>query len=79
MENYFKLNIKNIANDIRVGGTAFFCSYIFPPVIKSFKEVYPAANFQWFEATNLELADRLSKGTLDLFMEVDRIDMKGIK
>jgi DNA-binding transcriptional LysR family regulator len=78
MEDYFKLNIKNIANDIRVGGTAFFCSYIFPPVIKAFKEIYPAANFQWSEATNLELADRLSKGALDLFMEVDRIDIKGI-
>lgn len=78
MDDYFKLNKKNIANTIRVGGTAFFCSYIFPPVIQSFKELYTTTNFQFTEATNNELADRLSKGLLDLFIEVDEIVKSGI-
>lgn len=79
MDDYFELNAKNVANTIRVGGTAFFCSYMFPPVIEKFKKEYPTTNFTFLEATNTELAERLAKGQLDLFIEVDEINKSGIK
>ena len=79
MDDYLKINKKNIANTIQVGGTAFFCSYAFPPVIQTFKEIHDTINFQFTEATNNELVDRLSKGLLDLFIEVDDIVREGIK
>lgn len=78
MDDYFELNNKSIANTINVGGTSFFCSYIFPPVIQSFKDDYPKINFQFTEATNYELADRLSKSLLDLFIEVDDLEKENI-
>lgn len=78
MDEYFNPNGSSLGNDIRVGGTSFFCSYIFPSVIQSFRQSFPNANFQFMEAKNVELADHLVNGDIDLFMEVDEIERKGI-
>lgn len=78
MEEHFSMNAKEASYELRFGGTSFFCSYILPPVVKGFQKLYPNVRVLWTEGKNIELANKLQKGELDFFLEVDKIKKKGM-
>ena len=73
VENSFQ----NYVNDMRelksgsisIGGTNLFASYVLPPVLSRFTELYPQIHVHLTEATTSELTKRLFSGSLDLLID----------
>lgn len=78
MEEHFCIIAKEASRELRLGGSSFFCSYILPPVVKEFQKLYPNVHVLWVEGKNIELVDKLQKGEIDFFLEVDRIEKNGM-
>lgn len=79
MKDHFRTSTSQANNELRLGGSAFFCSYIFPPIVKKFQKLYPNVIPLWMEGKNIELVDKLQDGTIDFFLEVDQIQSKEIE
>ena len=78
VENSFQ----NYVNDMRelksgsisIGGTNLFASYVLPPVLSRFTELYPQIHVHLAEATTSELTKRLFSGSLDLLIDNQSMD-----
>lgn len=78
VENSFQ----NYVNDMRelksgsisIGGTNLFASYVLPPVLSRFTELYPQIHVHLTEATTSELTKRLFFGSLDLLIDNQSMD-----
>ncbi len=78
VENSFQ----NYVNDMRelksgsisIGGTNLFASYVLPPVLSRFTELYPQIHVHLTEATTSELTKRLFSGSLDLLIDNQSMD-----
>ena len=71
MEAYFRLAAENNASTLKVGGSAFFLTYVFPPIINSFCHQCFHVNAAYFELRNTELVSKLLDRSIDFFIEVD--------
>lgn len=71
MKAYFRIAAENEARTLRVGGSAFFLTYVFPPIIKQFQDSCFEVNTAYFELRNTELVSKLVNKTIDFFIEVD--------
>ncbi len=68
---------ENYVNDIRecksgsisVGGTNLFASFMLPPLLSRFTELYPAIHVNLVEASTAELSEKLFSGSLDLLVD----------
>ncbi len=59
--------LKNMqAGKLSVGCFQSVSAKILPGVLKRFKQKYPGIEISWFEGTDLEVADWLSKGAVDI-------------
>jgi len=70
-ESYFHLLSINSDNCLRLGGSFFFLSYIFPPAAKQFQEQFGEVNVSFVESRNNELVSKLLNNEIDFFLEVD--------
>ena len=70
-ERYFHLLSTKSSNCLRLGGSFFFLSYIFPPVAKRFQDQFGDVNISFVESRNSELVSKLLNNEIDFFLEVD--------
>ena len=73
MESYFQVLSARGDSQLRLGGSSFFLSYIFPPMVNRFEEHYGKVSVSWLELRNNELISRLQDHSIDFFLEVDEL------
>lgn len=73
MESYFQVLSARGDSQLRLGGSSFFLSYIFPPMVTRFEEHYGKVSVSWLELRNTELISRLQDRSIDFFLEVDEL------
>lgn len=71
MKTYFRIAAKDDACTLRVGGSSFFLSYVFPPIINAFRQSGFEVDTAYFELRNTELVSKLLDKSIDFFIEVD--------
>jgi len=71
MAAYFRIASHSSRCQLRLGGSSFFLSYIYPPVLKRFQEKFGEVSVLWLELRNTELTCKLLDGSIDFFLEVD--------
>lgn len=57
-----------------LAGTAFFCSYVIPPVITRYQQHYPKISLELTESDSLLLYDMASANNLDLIVDAGQYD-----
>lgn len=75
MESYFQVLAESSTSQLRLGGSSFFLSYIFPPMVSRFEQRYGKLSVSWQELRNMELISKLLDRSIDFFLEVD--DLRG--
>jgi DNA-binding transcriptional LysR family regulator len=59
---------------VNIGGASFFCAYVLPDIIQSFRESYPQYTVNILEANAGDLLNCLRLNTVDLIIDVERLD-----
>ena len=77
-EAYFRRLAGTHENQLRLGGSSFFLSYVFPPMVKRFLAANRNASVSWVESRNDELISRLMSDNIDFFLEVDELEKERI-
>ena len=57
-----------------LAGTAFFCSYVIPPVVSAYQKKYPGVTLEMTESDSLLLYDMAGDNDLDLIVDAGRYD-----
>ena len=73
-EVFFRRLAGESENQLRLGGSSFFLTYVFPPVVKRFLTTNRKAAVSWVESRNDELINRLMSDKIDFFLEVDELE-----
>ncbi|MGF6906242.1 LysR substrate-binding domain-containing protein [Fusobacterium sp. PH5-44] len=69
MLKYFA-DMKNIdSQPIVIGGSSYFCAYVFPKLIKKFNEKYPQVSFEIVEDSITGLLEGIEDNSIDLIFE----------
>ena len=69
--NYFNLFHSSDPRQLRLGGSSFFLSYIYPSVVNRFKKQFGDIAIFLIELRNIDMISRLMNDTIDFFIEVD--------
>lgn len=69
VDNYFEDLKKLQTGHLSIGGSSFFCSYVFPDLISKFRNKYPNISIDLVEGNIKELSKGLIDETLDLIIE----------
>ena len=70
-ERSFRKLVQRNGGSLRLGGSFFFLSYVFPPVAKQFAARYGKVDLSLVESRNRDLLSKLAGGEIDFFLEVD--------
>lgn len=57
-----------------LAGTAFFCSYVIPPVVSAYQKKYPGVTLEMTESDSLLLYDMAGDNDLDLIVDAGHYD-----
>ena len=69
LKSYF-MDLKNLnTGNLSLGGSSFFCSFVFPGLIGRFREKYPNVVINLMEGNVGELREGLENETVDLVIE----------
>ena len=63
---------------LHIGSSMFFCTYVLPTLLKDFREQYPQITLTFTEGNTRSLVERLTRGELDLVLEVEKVEDKPI-
>lgn len=77
-EAHFRMLAGAQENQLRLGGSSFFLTYVLPPVVKRFRQTNRQASVSWVESRNDELISRLLGNDIDFFLEVDELENERI-
>ncbi|MGI6054614.1 MAG: LysR family transcriptional regulator [Clostridium sp.] len=69
MREYFEDLGEMKQGSLSLGGSSFFCSFVFPDIIGKFRSKYPNIAIDLVEGNIKELKEGLFEGTLDLVIE----------
>ena len=73
LENEFAYYVGNLqelrTGRLSIGGTYFFSSFIFPPLIERFRTAYPHVDLRLFEGHTQLLEQKLFAGELDIIID----------
>ncbi len=69
MKAYFRDIEQLQAGSLSLGGSSYFCSFVFPELIGKFRTKYPNIEIDLLEANIKELKEGLDKESLDLIIE----------
>ena len=61
---------------LHIGSSMFFCTYVLPTLLKDFREQYPQITLIFTEGDTRALVEKLTRGELDLVLEVEKIEQK---
>jgi LYSR family transcriptional regulatory protein len=79
MKAYFRVAAEAEAGKLRIGGSSFFLSYVFPPIVNAFQRKNFEVNTAYFELRNTELVSKLLDDSIDFFIEVDDLQDEQIE
>lgn len=57
-----------------VSGTSFFSSYVMPPILKAYQELYPGITLQFEEADSKQLYEQAMRHNIDLIIDGGQYD-----
>ena len=77
--NYMNDSLNILKGEIKVGGSSLFSSYVLPPMISHFKELYPHINFVLYEDNTKNLMSLLLEGELDIVIDNTVIKNENIR
>ncbi len=63
---------------VRIGSSMFFCTYVLPYILRSFREEHPDVALSLTEGSSGALADKLVRGELDLLLEAEKPDHRQV-
>lgn len=72
MRAYFDSLIDHEQTTINVGGASFFCTYVIPAVMRSFKLQHPEYQINTLEANLDDLIKNLRTGAVDIIIDVEK-------
>ena len=58
---------------LNLGSSMFFCSEVFPSLLRGFREEYPGVAMTFTEGDSVALSEKLLQGTLDFVLEAEEI------
>lgn len=71
VESYFERLNAGKLNSLNIGAPAFFCTYILPSIVKSFKNIYPDCKVNVVEGSDKDLWNGLQTGAIDCCISVE--------
>jgi DNA-binding transcriptional LysR family regulator len=74
MIKHFSSMLSDNRGTINVGSASFFCVYILPTIVQEFKEKYPGYTVNLLEANADDLLKCLRSGTIDIILDVEKLD-----
>ncbi|MFI3214815.1 MAG: LysR family transcriptional regulator [Eubacteriales bacterium] len=73
LEDELNIYLQDLANlktgSLILAGTAFFSSYIIPPIVKEYQNRYPGVNLEFIESDSLALYKRAQENRIDLIVD----------
>ena len=63
---------------LHIGSSMFFCTYVLPTLLADFREQYPQVTLTFTEGNTRALVEKLTRGELDLVLEVEKTEGKQI-
>ncbi len=74
MATHFASLLGNNREMIQVGSASFFCAYVLPTIIQEFKLEYPGYMVNLLEANADDLVKCLRTGSIDIILDVEKLD-----
>lgn len=74
MEAYFSALEETSAQAIHIGGSTFFCTYVFPSLFADFQAAHPEVTLTFAEGDTKTLINKLLCGELDIVLEVEWLE-----
>lgn len=71
VESYFEKLSMGRKTSLNIGAPAFFCTYILPSVVKSFKDIYPDCKVNVIEANDKDLWNGMQSDAIDCCISVE--------
>ncbi len=79
MDQYFEELRQASAGRLRVGSSMFFCTYVLPALLAGFQKDHPGVTLTFEEGATQALSAKLLKGELDVMLEAEKPEQKGIR
>lgn len=74
MREHFASLSDNGPSRLRVGSSMFFCSYVLPDILDSFRKERETVEVTLSEGSSVALSEKLKEGTLDFMLEAEPLD-----
>lgn len=74
MEAHFNSLLGDNRGTVQVGSASFFCAYVLPTIMQEFKAKYPGYRLNILEANADDLIKCLRSGTVDIILDVEKLD-----
>ncbi|MCD7951574.1 MAG: LysR family transcriptional regulator [Synergistaceae bacterium] len=74
MREHFAGLSQSGALHLNIGGSMFFCSYVLPDLVESFRECCPRIMVTLSEGSSALLSERLKDGGIDFLLEAEPLD-----
>ena len=71
VESHFEQLSLSRRKSLNIGAPAFFCTYILPNIVKSFKEIYPECKVNVIEASDKDLWNGMQSDAIDCCISVE--------
>lgn len=76
MREHFARLSENGPRRLNIGSSMFFCSYVLPDIVESFRECCPQIMVTLSEGGSAALSERLKEGAVDFLLEAEPPDKK---
>ena len=79
MAEYFERAKRESAGHLRIGSSMFFCTYVLPSLLSDFRRDHPGVTLTFEEGATKVLSEKLLRGDLDVVLEAEKPEQKGIR
>lgn len=74
MRAHFSELVSLSGTQFHIGSSMFFCTYVLPRILSSFRDAYPQITLSFSESDSNTLLERLQQGKLDFVLEAEAPD-----
>ena len=79
LDRYFEALRQASAGHLRIGSSMFFCTYVLPALLAGFQKDHPGVTLTFEEGATKVLSEKLLRGDLDVVLEAEKPEQKGIR
>ncbi len=79
MAQYFERVQQEAGGQLRIGSSMFFCTYVLPSLLADFHRDHPGVTLTFEEGATRSLSEKLVRGDLDVVLEAEKPELKGIR